>query len=55
MLDALSTGEGLSSTQEETANARNSKIFKEMIELYTPHQIQWIIRIILKGKTNQQI
>jgi hypothetical protein len=49
MLDTVSSGAEQTDTQEETANTRNIKIFKDMIDLYTPHQIQWIIRIILKG------
>ncbi|KAG2197468.1 hypothetical protein INT47_003076 [Mucor saturninus] len=48
MLDVLSTSEDTSDTQEESGNAKNVKVFKEMMDLYTPHQIQWIIRIILK-------
>ena len=28
---------------------KHLKVFKKMVDSYTPHQIQWIIRIILKG------
>jgi hypothetical protein len=35
---------------DDTTGKKQVKMFKRMFELYTPHQIQWIIRIILKGR-----
>ncbi|KAI9344740.1 ATP dependent DNA ligase domain-containing protein [Pilaira anomala] len=49
LLDALSTKEEVDPDgKDETVNSKQVKLFKKMIDLYTPHQIQWIIRIILK-------
>jgi hypothetical protein len=38
---------------EDSVIKRNTNLFKKIIDLYTPHQIQWIIRIILKGKMHR--
>ncbi|KAG2236091.1 hypothetical protein INT48_006107 [Thamnidium elegans] len=48
LLDSLSTRTDSENDKDETVNSKHVHLFKRMINLYTPHQIQWIIRIILK-------
>ncbi|KAI9273429.1 ATP dependent DNA ligase domain-containing protein [Helicostylum pulchrum] len=48
LLDSLSTRTDSGIDNDETVNSKQVHVFKTMIHLYTPHQIQWIIRIILK-------
>lgn len=51
LLDELDSKDELldGKSADETTNKKQVKIFKKMFDLYTPRQIQWIIRIILKG------
>lgn len=51
LLDELDSKDELleGKSADETINKKQVKIFKKMFDLYTPRQIQWIIRIILKG------
>lgn len=51
LLDELSSKRDLDDDDDlesQSTGEKHVKVFKKMIDQYTPHQIQWIIRIILK-------